>query len=82
MPDVVKISEKDGFSWVEPLKEKMKNESIKSILLVAEKEITNGLLGLSNCLTKEPGGEKVRCVVKIKCLKAVKGFSESLTTIF
>ncbi|KAL0266678.1 UNVERIFIED_CONTAM: hypothetical protein PYX00_009160 [Menopon gallinae] len=60
--EVVKISEKDGFNWLEPLKAHIKNTDVQTVILVAEKEMRNGLMGLTNCLRKEPGGERIRCV--------------------
>ena len=59
-PTVMKISEKDGFNWLPTLKEYIKDAAVQNIILVAEKENTNGLIGLVNCLRKEPGGEIVR----------------------
>lgn len=56
----MKISEKDGFNWLEPLKTHVKNNEVTSVILVAEKEMRNGLMGLTNCLRKEPGGERIR----------------------
>ncbi|KAF9794029.1 hypothetical protein SFRURICE_010512 [Spodoptera frugiperda] len=47
----------DSFSWVDKVKEEL-NESQK-VVLYAQDEPINGILGLVNCLRKEPGGEIV-----------------------
>lgn len=60
VPTVLKISEKDGFTWIPTLKEYIKDPTVQSIILVAENEKINGLIGLVNCLRKEPGGEIVK----------------------
>lgn len=62
----MKISEKDSFTWISTLKEYIKDPTIQSIILVAENEKINGLIGLVNCLRKEPGGEIVRLVLPEK----------------
>lgn len=43
-----------NFSWVNELKNNLKNEDIKTIYLHSQKEI-NGLLGFSTCVSKEVG---------------------------
>ena len=56
----IKISEHDSkYSWIEEVKNKMKDGQI---VLVAENEPCSGLIGLVNCLRKEPNGSNVRCV--------------------
>ncbi|KAF9408342.1 hypothetical protein HW555_011931 [Spodoptera exigua] len=47
----------DTFSWVETVKEELKEGH--KVVLYAQNEHNNGLLGLVNCLRKEPGGEIV-----------------------
>ncbi|KAK6640571.1 hypothetical protein RUM44_012267 [Polyplax serrata] len=61
---VLKISEIDQFQWIEPLKKHIANAAVKTIILVAEKEKKNGLIGLVNCLRKEPGGLAVNIYKK------------------
>ncbi|XP_044017899.1 fatty acid synthase-like [Aphidius gifuensis] len=62
---VIEVSN-DTFKWVNDLKAVLKAEIEKEsglssrILLVSEKSFDNGLLGLVNCLRREPGGELVR----------------------
>jgi fatty acid synthase, animal type len=54
------LSEKDvQFKWIEVLKAEMKN---KPTVLVTENEPNSGLIGLVNCLRKEPEGSLVSCV--------------------
>nr|WRO29226.1 FAS2 protein [Tuta absoluta] len=45
------------FSWVEQVKEELKEG--RKLVLYTQDEHINGLLGLVNCLRKEPGGEVV-----------------------
>ncbi|XP_072763175.1 fatty acid synthase-like [Anoplolepis gracilipes] len=52
------------FSWVAKLQSLMnvENEATKTIIVVAEGDFECGLIGLVNCLRKEPGGEMIRGV--------------------
>lgn len=57
------------FSWLTVLQKILKADdaSIKQkIILVAEKDITNGIIGLFNCIRKEPGGDRTRYEFFIK----------------
>ena len=57
---VIKISEKDiKYEWLEKTKQSMKNEPM---ILVAQNETTSGIIGLVNCLRKEPDGHMISCV--------------------
>lgn len=59
---VINITEKN-FSWVEPLKDALReseNDASRKIYLVTQGEELTGLVGLVNCITKEPGGNSVR----------------------
>ncbi|KAL0119902.1 hypothetical protein PUN28_007965 [Cardiocondyla obscurior] len=62
---VVHVNNYD-FTWVDKLKSIMnmqnKSDIDKNIILVAENNFESGLLGLVNCLRKEPGGETIRSV--------------------
>lgn len=75
---ILNITEKN-FSWVEPLKEALKeseNDSSRKIYLVTQGEELTGLVGLVNCITKEPGGTTVRAFF-IQAAKAEKFSLES-----
>ncbi|XP_059048229.1 fatty acid synthase-like [Achroia grisella] len=62
LAEYVKIeSADDDFSWVEIVKEKLK--LAHRIVLYTQNESINGLLGLVNCLRREPGGEIVSGVL-------------------
>ncbi|XP_025266595.1 fatty acid synthase-like isoform X1 [Camponotus floridanus] len=53
------------FSWINEIKSFMnvENDNINTrIIIVAEGDFECGLLGLVNCLRKEPGGEMIRSV--------------------
>ncbi|CAH2052769.1 unnamed protein product, partial [Iphiclides podalirius] len=45
------------FTWIDKVKEELKEG--QKIVLYSQNELINGLLGLVNCLRKEPGGEIV-----------------------
>ncbi|XP_055326066.1 fatty acid synthase-like [Sitodiplosis mosellana] len=69
------LSNDFNYQWLEGVK-----NSIKSgpVLLVAQNDPTPGLLGLVNCLRREPGGEKVRCVIIMDRLSPKFAFENSL----
>ncbi|XP_071547019.1 fatty acid synthase-like [Panulirus ornatus] len=50
------------FSWVPVLKERVLGPSEDIVWLLSSGEPASGILGLVNCLRREPGGEKIRCV--------------------
>ena len=49
------------YSWVDDLKLAVK-EKRKRIWLIADRDPTNGLIGMANCIKREPGGDRVRCI--------------------
>lgn len=51
------VTADDTFSWIDKVKEELKEG--QKIVLYSQDEHINGLLGLVNCLRKEPGGEIV-----------------------
>lgn len=56
----IKISQYDDqFQWIDSLKGAIG----KHVVLVAENETHNGVLGLVNCLRKEPETSNIRCVI-------------------
>jgi len=58
------VSEK-SYEWVETLKSALKTaeaDPSKKIVLFAQGEDTNGIVGLVNCVKQEPGGNSVRSV--------------------
>ncbi|EFA05248.1 Fatty acid synthase-like Protein [Tribolium castaneum] len=50
----------ENFNWVQHVKEELKTDT--RVVLYSEKGALEGLLGLVNCLRKEPGGTKISCV--------------------
>ncbi|XP_063235485.1 fatty acid synthase-like [Bacillus rossius redtenbacheri] len=63
-PAVVVHMTERNFDWVERLKcglEKYDGEDSRVILL-CQRERLSGVVGLVNCITKEPGGHNLRCV--------------------
>ncbi|XP_025419053.1 fatty acid synthase-like [Sipha flava] len=62
--EVIQVSEK-SYEWVETLKSALKTvetDPSKNIVLYAQGESTNGIIGLVNCVKQEPGGNNVRSV--------------------
>ncbi|XP_060839445.1 fatty acid synthase-like isoform X1 [Rhopalosiphum padi] len=62
--EVIQVSEK-SYEWVETLKSALKSaeaDPSKKIVLFAQGEDTNGIIGLVNCVKQEPGGNSVRSV--------------------
>lgn len=51
------VSSDESFSWIEKVKEEIKGG--QKVVLYCQNEHINGLLGLVNCLRREPGGEIV-----------------------
>ncbi|KAK9502678.1 hypothetical protein O3M35_011399 [Rhynocoris fuscipes] len=73
-PKVIKITEKN-FTWLDDVKAAMKdaeNNSEKYIIM-AENEQKNGIIGMFNCIMREPGGEHFSCVFIDK--SSAKSFS-------
>lgn len=50
----------ESFDWLNPLQTAISNG--KNVILYAQNEPLNGILGLFNCLRKEPDGGNVKCV--------------------
>ncbi|XP_046739715.1 fatty acid synthase-like isoform X2 [Diprion similis] len=67
----------DEFTWLATLQAALKvasetrNRTKKQILIVSEGDFESGLMGLINCLLKEPGGEVIRGLL-IQDLQAPK----------
>ncbi|CAH0385876.1 unnamed protein product [Bemisia tabaci] len=64
-PIVIKVPA-NNFEWITELQNALKAEDSSTkqkIILYAEKEPLNGLLGFFNCIRKEAGGERTRCVL-------------------
>ncbi|XP_046964244.1 fatty acid synthase-like [Vanessa cardui] len=51
------VSADQTFAWVDKVKKELENG--QKLVLYSQNEPKNGLLGLTNCLRKEPGGELV-----------------------
>lgn len=60
-PVTVEIRNDDvKFNWVLTLQKLITTE--KNIILYSQEQPTSGILGLVNCLRREPGGTVIRCV--------------------
>lgn len=60
-PQILNISSADAsFEWVTVLKDIAKRGPV---LLVAVQDHLSGLIGLVNCLRREPGGHNIRCLI-------------------
>ncbi|CAH0548595.1 unnamed protein product [Brassicogethes aeneus] len=51
---------KEDFNWVQTLQQSVGKE--ESVLVYALNEPQSGLLGMVNCLRREPGGNTIRCI--------------------
>jgi fatty acid synthase len=60
-PVVIHVSVQN-YDWLPQLQAVIDSGSKRRIILVAQNEPLNGILGLVNCIHKEPGGEPVRSV--------------------
>nr|CAI5841268.1 unnamed protein product [Callosobruchus analis] len=58
----LKIENTNAFPWIKELQEMSKTKSKEDILLYSEKDSTSGILGLVNCLRREPETRNVRCL--------------------
>ncbi|KAK9884293.1 hypothetical protein WA026_005245 [Henosepilachna vigintioctopunctata] len=57
---IINISTADeDFSWLPALQTALKSDS--HVIIYAQNEDLNGLMGLFNCIRREPGGMNVRC---------------------
>ena len=57
---IIKVSQQDTkYEWLDITKKAMKSGPM---ILVAQNEKTSGIIGLVNCLRKEPDGNMIRCV--------------------
>ncbi|XP_059527571.1 fatty acid synthase [Myotis daubentonii] len=52
-----------SFQWVDSLKDILADASSRPVWLTARGCATSGVVGLVNCLRKEPGGHRVRCIL-------------------
>ncbi|XP_037348616.1 fatty acid synthase [Talpa occidentalis] len=55
--------EDTSFRWVDTLKSILAASSSRPLWLIAVGCTTSGVVGLVNCLRKEPGGHRIRCVL-------------------
>lgn len=61
-PTVIQLSNGDDkYLWLPRLIDAMQKSD--SVLVVAQKEQSSGVLGLVNCIRREPNGSKVQCVL-------------------
>ncbi|RDD36517.1 Fatty acid synthase [Trichoplax sp. H2] len=61
-PTILNINNQN-FDWVDELKKFMSdNKNNQKIWLLSDCNSTSGIVGMTNCLRKEPGGENIRCV--------------------
>ncbi|KDR18643.1 hypothetical protein L798_06624, partial [Zootermopsis nevadensis] len=60
-PVVIHVSAQN-YDWLSQIQAVIGGNSKRRIILVAQGEPLNGILGLVMCIRKEPGGESIRCV--------------------
>ncbi|GIX67727.1 fatty acid synthase [Caerostris extrusa] len=52
----------ESYNWVEQVRTELYENECERVWLVAQDGFTNGIVGLVNCLRKEPGGDQIRCI--------------------
>ncbi|KAL1765601.1 fatty acid synthase [Sigmodon hispidus] len=57
------LVEDASFQWVDSLKNILATSSSQPVWLTAMDCPTSGVVGLVNCLRKEPGGHRIRCIL-------------------
>ncbi|KAK2504120.1 hypothetical protein MC885_011188 [Smutsia gigantea] len=55
--------EDTSFQWVDSLKSILADRSSRPVWLMALGCTTSGVTGMVNCLRKEPGGHRIRCIL-------------------
>ncbi|KAI5764340.1 FASN protein [Gulo gulo luscus] len=55
--------EDTSFRWVDSLKNILADNSSRPVWLTAVSCPTSGVVGMVNCLRREPGGQRVRCIL-------------------
>ncbi|VTJ57756.1 Hypothetical predicted protein [Marmota monax] len=55
--------EDSSFQWVDSLKGVLAESSSQPVWLTATSCPTSGVVGLVNCLRREPGGHRIRCIL-------------------
>ncbi|VEN52720.1 unnamed protein product, partial [Callosobruchus maculatus] len=60
--NVMKIVNDESLLWIQELQKLHKSKSKEDIVIYSEKDSTSGILGLTNCLRKEPETRNIRCV--------------------
>nr|CAI5858127.1 unnamed protein product [Callosobruchus analis] len=60
--NIVQITDTETFPWIKRLKNLIKLNPDEDILLYAEKEPLSGILGLVNCLRREPESRNVKAL--------------------
>ncbi|KAJ8962424.1 hypothetical protein NQ317_010395 [Molorchus minor] len=61
-PLFIKVSSAENFTWLSTVQETFNRSSHQNIVLYSENEPLNGILGLVNCIRREPKGKFVKCV--------------------
>ena len=56
------IDDMEQYTWVEKVKCAMANRQLERIWLISEKQPNSGIVGLVNCLRREMGGDRIRCI--------------------
>jgi fatty acid synthase len=63
-PVVIHVSAQN-YDWLQQIQAIIGTNTKHRVILVAQNEPLNGILGLVNCIRKEPGGEHVRSVPSV-----------------
>lgn len=61
-PIMVRITEDDSYKWIHDIQTYIAADETNKLVVYAEKQTCNGILGFYNCLSKELGRENLRYV--------------------
>ncbi|CAL1283309.1 unnamed protein product [Larinioides sclopetarius] len=62
-PQRILIMDYNDYSWVKKVKQELFERNTGTVWLVAERNRTSGIIGMVKCLLREPGGERIRCIL-------------------
>ncbi|KAJ8976879.1 hypothetical protein NQ317_001203 [Molorchus minor] len=62
VPKFIRISCSENFTWIPTVQEALKQNFNQDIVLYSQREPTSGLLGLVNCMQREPENKNLKCV--------------------
>lgn len=59
---IIDVTDTFGLDWLRPLQDVTKENEHNDVLVVSRNNPTSGILGLVNCIRREPGGDRTKCI--------------------